>query len=602
MITVTSPVAGTVSHIAVSAGDTVAAGAALMHVEVMKMEHRVVAPEAGLVDDVTVAVGDTIEAGALLVTLTPVEVEVNGSLEADTTASPRRDLQRLAERKALLADDARPDAVARRHEQGHRTARENVADLLDDGSFLEYGGLAVAAQRSRRPLEELRAATPADGLITGTGTVNAELFGAQQARVTVAAYDYTVLAGTQGYTNHHKKDRLFRLAHDQRLPLVVFAEGGGGRPGDTDVLAASWLDAEAFHLFARLSGHVPTVAIVNGRCFAGNAALAGCADVLIATEDSNLGMAGPAMIEGGGLGVHASEDIGPIEVQRTNGVVDVVVADEAEAVAEARRYLSYFQGHLDDWSEHAQQPLRTAVPEDRKLVYDPRPILDTVADPGTVFELRRDFGRGMITALARVRGRPLGILANDPNHLGGAIDADGADKAARFLQLCDAHELPVVVLCDTPGFMVGPDAERDAGVRRFSRMFVVGANLRVPLVVIVTRKAYGLGAQAMMGGHLAVPVLTVGWPTSELGPMGLEGAVRLGFRRELEAIDDPVEREEREREMIALAYANAEGLNVASFAEIDDVIDPADTRDHIAAALSTPHRAHAGTRRFIDTW
>jgi acetyl-CoA carboxylase carboxyltransferase component len=251
----------------------------------------------------------------------------------------------------------------------------------------------------------------------------------------------------------------------------------------------------------------------------------------------------------------------------------------------ARRYLGYFQGDVADWSCADQAGLRDAVPADRRRVYDVRALVRTLADDDSLLELRADAAPGMVTALARVEGRPVGIVANDPAHLGGAIDGDAADSAARFLQQCDAHGLPVVVLCDTPGFMVGPEAERDAGVRRFGRLFVVGANLSVPLVAVVTRKAYGLGAQAMMGGHLGVPVATVGWPTSELGPMGLEGAVRLGFRRELEAIADPEERAEREEQMIALAHANARGLNVATFAEIDDVIDPADTRRWILAAL-----------------
>jgi acetyl-CoA carboxylase carboxyltransferase component len=513
----------------------------------------------------------------------------------------------VLERHARLADAARPDAVRARRERGRRTVRENLADLVDPGSFVEYGGLAIAAQRARRSVEDLVATTPADGLVAGTATINADRVGRDRARCVVLAYDYTVLAGTQGAVNHRKKDRMLALAARHRLPVVVFAEGGGGRPGDTDVTGASWLDAEAFHLFARLSGLVPTVAIVDGYCFAGNAALAGAADVIIATEASNLGMAGPAMIEGGGLGAHHPSTIGPIAVQRANGVVDVVVADDVEAVAVARRYLGYFQGPTTGHTHADQRALRTAVPANRREVYDVRALLRTLVDAGSLLELRRDFAPGMVTALARLEGRPVGVLANDPTHLGGAIDADGADAAARLLQLCDAHGLPVVVLCDTPGFMVGPDAERQAGVRHFSRMFVVGANLGVPLVAVVTRKAYGLGAQAMLGGHLGVPVATVAWPTGELGPMGLEGAVKLGFRRELEAIADPAERTEREQQMIALAYANAGALNVASHGEIDDVIDPAETRSRITAALDAagplPPPPPSGKRRpHVDTW
>jgi acetyl-CoA carboxylase carboxyltransferase component len=625
--TVQAPMVGTVVHVAATVGDEVRAGGTLLALESMKMEHPVVSPDDGTVVAVLVAPGDTVRTGDPLVTIAAI---APGHLDRSATAGEpatvggpaqarppepepehevRADLAEVFARRAQLGDAARPETTRARHERGRRTARENVADLVDPGSFVEYGGFAIAAQRARRPLDELIASTPADGLIAGTATVNAQRFGVERARCVVLAYDYTVLAGTQGAVNHRKKDRMLALAARHRLPVVVFAEGGGGRPGDTDVTGASWLDAQAFHLFARLSGLVPTVAIVDGYCFAGNAALAGAADVIIATEAANLGMAGPAMIEGGGLGVHHPSTIGPMDVQRANGVVDVVVADDVEAVAVARRYLGCFQGRLPAEASTAadQWALRTAVPANRREIYDVRALLDVLVDEGTLVELRRDFAPGMVTALARIDGRAVGVLANDPTHLGGAIDADGADAAARLLQLCDAHGLPVVVLCDTPGFMVGPEAERQGGVRHFSRMFVVGANLTVPLVAVVTRKAYGLGAQAMLGGHLEVPVTTVAWPTAELGPMGLEGAVRLGFRRELDAIEDADQRAAHERQMIALAYADARALNVATHGEIDDVIDPADTRSRITAALDAagppPPPSPGGKRRpNVDTW
>jgi acetyl-CoA carboxylase carboxyltransferase component len=618
-VEIVSPMAGTVVDVAVAGGQRVRAGGTVLRLEAMKMHHPVTAEVAGEVVDVAVAVGESVERGQLLVRLAPVvdaDPEGGGgdATTSDATApadGARADLAAVLDRRARLLDDARSDAVARRHERGHRTARENVADLFDDGSFVEYGGLAIAAQRSRRSVEELIDATPADGMISGFGTVNADRYGTDHVRVGVLAYDAAVLAGTQGALGHRKKDRLLRLAAEHRVPVVVFAEGGGGRPGDTDVVGASYLDAEAFHLFARLSGLVPTVAVVNGRCFAGNAALAGCADLLVATRDSTLGMAGPAMIEGGGLGRVRPEDVGPPEVQAAAGVIDVLVDDEAGAVAVARRYLGYFQGVDDDWEAGDPAALRDVIPEDRRLVYDVRRVTDALVDTGSVTELRPQFAPGMITALARIGGRPVGLLANDPAHLGGAIDADGADTAARLLQLCDAHGLPVVVLCDTPGFMVGPDAEREGGVRHFSRMFVVGANLSVPLVTVVTRKGYGLGAQAMMGGHLGVPVATLAWPTAELGPMGLEGAVRLGFRRQLDDIADPDERAEREQQMIDLAHAHAKALNVATYGELDDVIDPADTRDRILAALNVagyagpPGPVPPGTPRRrpqVDAW
>jgi acetyl-CoA carboxylase carboxyltransferase component len=398
---------------------------------------------------------------------------------------------------------------------------------------------------------------------------------------------------------------MFELVERLRLPVVLFAEGGGGRPGDTDYAVITGLDTTAFARFGNLSGLVPLVGVVSGWCFAGNAALLGCCDVIIATTDASIGMGGPAMIEGGGLGTYRPEEIGPIGVQVPNGVVDVVAGDEADAVHLAKRYLSYFQGPTGGWSCADQRLLRSCVPEERLRVYDIRHLITTLADTGSVLELRAGFGMGMVTALIRVEGRPVGLVANDPARLGGAIDRDGADKAARFLQLCDAHDLPVLFLCDTPGFLVGPEAEQTAQVRHFSRLFVVGASLTVPFFTIVVRKGYGLGSQAMAGGSFRSPVFTVAWPTGELGGMGLEGAVRLGFRRELDAVEDPDERHALFESMVEGAYRHGKAINVASAFEIDDVIDPADSRRRITEALraAPPPPPRTGKKRScIDTW
>jgi acetyl-CoA carboxylase carboxyltransferase component len=514
----------------------------------------------------------------------------------------RADLAELRARRALTEDAARPEAVERRHAAGGRTARENLADLVDAGSFVEYGRFAIAAQRGRRELDDLIARTPADGFVGGTATVNAELFG-EGAACAVLSYDYTVLAGTQGALGHRKKDRLFELIERMRLPAVLFAEGGGGRPGDTDYPAVSALDTRAFALWARLSGLVPRIAIVAGRCFAGNAVLAGCADLIVATEGSSLGMGGPAMIEGGGLGRVDPDEVGPPATQARNGVVDLVAADEVEATRAAKRLLGYFQGATSGWEEPEQAALREMVPERARRAFAVGPVIETLADAGSVTFLRERFAPELVTALARVEGRPVGFVANDSRHMAGAITSDASDKAARFLSLCDAFGLSLVSLLDTPGFMVGPEAEATGLVRHASRLLVGGAALRVPLIAVVLRRGYGLGAQAMAGGSLHEPLLTVAWPGAHLGPMGLEGAVRLALRKELEEIADEAEREQRVRDLTVAAEENAKAINAAALFELDDVVDPAETRALIVRTLAAAQTAAPPERpRPVDTW
>ncbi len=506
----------------------------------------------------------------------------------------RDDLAELQRRRELTEDAARPEAISKRHDRGGRTARENVADLIDEGSWVEYGRYATAQQRTRRSRDDLIANTPADGLVAGTATVDGH-------PIAVLAYDYTVLAGTQGTAGHFKKDRMFELIDRMRLPVVFLAEGGGGRPGDTDHPVVSALQVRAFALWAKLSGRVPRIAIVAGNCFAGNAVIAGCSDLIVATKNSSLGMAGPAMIAGGGLGEVRAEDVGPVEMQAPNGVLDIVVEDEEKAVATAKRLLGYFRGPVEAWSAADQAGLRDAVPESSRRAYDVMPIVGTIADEDSVTVLRERFAPELVTALARIEGRPVGIIANNCKYEAGVVTGDAGDKAARFMQLCDAFGVPVVSLIDTPGYMVGPESEQEGLVRHCCRMLIAGAALAVPTVAIILRRAYGLGAQAMAFGSLHEPLLTAAWPDATLGPMGLEGAVRLAMRRELEAIEDAGERERRVRELTAQMYEHAKALNAAQIFEIDDVIDPADTRATIARTL-----AAAGTPvpsgRTVDAW
>ena len=528
------------------------------------------------------------------------------SRDRQTEQEPMRaDLREVIERRSRGLDERRPEAVARRRKTNQRTIRENIKDLCD-GHFIEYGALAVAAQRQRRTMEDLMSKTPGDGVVAGIGQVNGSLFGEDKARCMIIAYDYTVLAGTQGFFGHKKKDRMLRLAHEQRLPVVLFAEGGGGRPGDVDAdgVVVAGLDLATFAMFARLSGKVPVVGIVSGRCFAGNAVLLGCCDVTIAAQNANIGMAGPVMIEGGGLGSFKPEDIGPMNVQTNNGVVDIAVADDAEAVAVARKYLSYFQGAISRWEAADQRLLRSMIPEQRRYVYDVRAVIKTVADMDSFLELRPKFGPEMITGLMRIEGRPFGVIANNCKHQAGAIEAEGADKAARLMQLCNAHDLPMVSLVDTPGFMVGPEIEHRAQVRHVCRMFVVGSHLSVPFFTVFLRRGYGLGAQAMAKGGFREPFFAVAWPTGEFGGMGLEGAVKAGFRRELEAVKDPQEREGLYERLLAMAYERGKAINMASYLEIDAVIDPADTRRWIIEGLKAApaERTERTGHDFVDTW
>ena len=518
----------------------------------------------------------------------------------------RPDLAEVILRLSFGLDENRPDAVAKRQQKNQYTARTTVEALCDPGCFIEYGALAIAAQRGRRSEEDLIRKTPADGLIAGIGSVNGSLFSEDRARCMVMSYDYTVLAGTQGFFNHKKMDRMLHLAHEQRLPLVFFAEGGGGRPGDVDAqgVMVAGLDLPTFGLFAGLSGSVPMVGVVSGYCFAGNAALLGCCDVIIATANSSIGMGGPVMIEGGGLGVFKPEDVGPMNVQTQNGVVDIEAADDDEAVSLAKKYLSYFQGSTTSWEEGDQLKLRSLIPESRKRAYNVRTVIKAIADTDSFLELRPKFGPSMVTGLLRIEGRPFGVIANNSMHMAGAIEAEGADKVARLMQICNAHGLPILSLCDTPGFMVGPEIEKRAQVRHVCRMFVVGSHLTVPYFTIVLRRGYGLGAMAMARGGFHESFFTAAWPTGEFGGMGLEGAVKAGFKKELAAIEDPQKREEFYEFLVAQLYERGKAINMASYLEIDAVIDPADTRKWIMQGLKSVPARKAGDacHCFIDPW
>ena len=603
-----APIQGTIVSIMVEEGQEVRQGQDLVAMEAMKMEHVIQADRDGIVKALACAIGDVIREGFPLVFILEAEVSVEaiGGGELIDPDFIRPDLQENYDRHAYTYDENRPVAVAKRRGRGYRMPRENIEQLVDEGSFQEYWPLIVARQHQRNTDEQLRENTPNDGLLAGTATINRDLFDDERdARAIVVHYDYTVLAGTQGGRNHYKQDRMFEMARRFNFPIVFYTEGGGGRPGDDRTGPGVAFDTYTFTQFSKLSGQVPLVGVTNGRCFAGNTALLACCDVIIATEGSTVAMGGPAMIEGGGLGIYTPEEVGPMSFQVPNGVVDILCKDEDEATEVAKQYLSYFQGPIKEWTAPDQRRLRHIVPENRLRLYDMKEIIHTIADEGSVLEIREKFGIGIITAFIRVEGHPIGVIANNPHHLAGAIDSDGSDKGARFLQLCDAFDIPVLSLMDCPGMMVGPDVEATALVRHCARMFNTGANLSVPLFGVVVRKAYGLGVQAMCGASALVGFFTVAWPTAEFAGMNIEGSVKLGYRKELIAIEDADERIETYEHMVERAYDNAKAVNAAAGGGLDDVIDPAETRTWIVNGLNRlpPTPTRTGKKRpYIDTW
>ncbi len=495
---------------------------------------------------------------------------------------PRPDLQRALDARAAIQDAARPKSVEKQRKRGRWTAREGIAGLLDADSFVEYGGLA------RPATEGMEGA--ADGLIMGTGRVNG-------APVDIVVYDYTVHAGTQSAVNHPKISRMFAHAEQHRLPVICWLDGGGARPHD--MLVNNRGSTPTFVTFARLSGLVPTVGILPGRAFAGHANLAGMCDVLIATKGSSMGMAGPPLVEAA-LGVKLTpEELGPASVHVASGVIDILVEDEAEAIAAAKKYLGYFRGPHTRGEAPDQSAMRDVVPESPKRAYNVKKAIEILADKDSVLELKPAYGRAIVTSLIRIDGRPVGVVANQPMFLAGAIDGPASDKAAHFIQICDAFDIPVVILCDTPGLMVGPEVEKTGLVRRSARVLTALANASVPIMTVVLRKAYGLGYY-IMGSPPLEPAILVAWPTAEFGGMGLEGAVNILHAQELAAAPDPQARAALQAKLAEKLKAHNTALEVASRYLVDDVIDPAETRDILLKTLTAlPEPAPRTTRKRI---
>ncbi|MEM7001863.1 MAG: carboxyl transferase domain-containing protein [Pseudomonadota bacterium] len=614
---VLAPMQGMVVDLPVAVGDEVQQGQPVAVLEALKMEHVIAAPESGIIREIPLSVGDTIFEETPLLFLEPADVDgeyqAADAVDYDTI---RPDLAEVNHFHELTKDAARPAAVEKRRATNQRTARENIEDLCDEGSFMEYGPLTTASRfrkDSFEDLEERVTRTASDAMVMGVGRVNSDLVGRENARCVAMSYDYTVLAGTQGLKNHQKQDRMFVVAEKYQLPIVLYTEGGGGRTyngpnaGSTPIATSvGGLSTRTWRQLGKCSGLVPIVGVNSGFCFAGNVVLLGACDVIIATRDSSLGIGGPAMIEGGGLGVYAPGEVGPVSIQEPNGVIDILVEDEAAATAAAKHYLSFFQGRVQDWTAPDQRKLRHIIPENRRAVYNIREVIETLADAGSMLELRPNFGLAMVTAFVRIEGRAVGVIANNSNSpTGGAIDSEAADKASRFMQLCDAFDIPILSLIDCPGNMVGPEAEKEALIRHCGRMYVAGANLTVPFFAVVLRKAYGLGALAMATGSFDETFFAISWPTGEFAGMGLEGQIKLGRRNELAAIEDIPARKARYDQLVEEAYAWSRALNAGTVFEVDDVIDPAETRRWLVMGLdsSPPPAPRAGKKHsWVDTW
>jgi len=579
--TITAPLAGRVIEVSVSENQKVSPGDLLATLESMKVQVRVEAEQHGIVQKLLVKAEQQVDRDAELLHLEISDQQASTERSTQQNKEHHPLIGEWQQRQQLSLDEARPAAIEKRHQRGGLSARENLALLCDTNTFQEYGQLAVAAQRQRRDYEELKTATAADGVITGIANING-------TKVALIINDYTVLAGTQGFFHHQKIDRMLEIAKRQNLPIIMYTEGGGGRPGDTDVTVVnSGLQCASFGSWAGLTGVVPRISVAHGYNFAGNAALFGAADITIATQQSYIGMAGPAMIEGGGLGEFKPTEIGPIDVQSNNGTVDIVAADEQEAAQIAKRVMHLFTAkHLENFSAADQQALNQSLPINRRQTYDVRNIIETITDQETFIELRAAYGASLVTGLARLAGNSIGILASDCRQLGGAIDVDAGEKAAHFMQLCDQFNIPILSFCDTPGFMVGPQHEERGAVRRLAEMFRIGAQLNTPFYAVVLRKCYGLGAQALLGGSTSHPDATLSWPSGEFGPMGLEGAVKLGFSKELAAAPDEAAREKLFDQLLEQLYQRGQAVEVASVLEVDAVIEPSETRNQLAMLLA----------------
>ena len=603
-----APLQGTVTEVLVAEGDSVLRGQRLFVMSALKMEHLVEAAEAGVVRKIMVAVDDIVSEDHPLAFVEPsaTDAAIEDSEEEVDIDYVRPSLQALFDRRELLLDENRPAAVERRHSKNRRTVRENIEMLIDPDTWIEYGSLAYAGVSPRLTEEEVIAKTPADGLVAGIGSVNGDLFDENRARTMFISYDDTVLAGTQGGYGHEKTDRMMELANELSVPLIFHCEGAGGRSSDIHgPTGAGHPYVRTWEKMAALSGKVPMIGLTAGWCYAGNAAILGVTDIIIATEDALIAMGGPATIEGTNMGIFLPEEVGPMSDLAPAGSVDIIVKTQDEAIATSKKLVAYFQGSIPAGSHADQRLLRHIVPENHKRAYDVRELIQILADEDSVLELRPEFGRSAVTAFIRIGGHPFGLTVNNNAYIGGAIDSDGSDKVARFWQICDAFNIPIIAMVDTPGMMVGPDIEKTGLIRHCSRLFVTGANLKTPRFSIILRGGYALGALSVMSTGSRAPLFTAAWPDARFGGMNVEAGVLLSNRARLQEIENVEERTAEFERLVADSYDRISAIQTATRFGFDDVIDPAETRDKILKGLASVPNSEPlrrGRGQFINTW
>ncbi len=492
-------------------------------------------------------------------------------------------LAQIESARAALQDGARPAAIARQHERGKLTARERIDRLADPGSFREFGAL-VSGEGAH---QVGRDKAPADGVVTGTVLLDGR-------PAVVLSQDFTVFGGSIGVLGSAKTQRALQIAITRGIPLVMLLDGGGHRiQGGQDSRHFAHANP-TFHNFARASGWVPMVAVMMGAGFAGPTNYAGMSDLVVMVRGiATMGLAGPALVKAG-VGEDVDQmAIGGAEAQvDRHGLADLGAASEDDALLAARRFLSYLPGNArapmplaecDDPADRRDDALLDLVPSNPRKAYDMRKVIGLIADRDSLFEIKPTFAGNVLTMLARLGGRPVGFVANQPQKLGGMLDANACDKMAHFIGMCDAYGLPLVSLIDIPGFSIGSSAERSVLGRRSAKLIHEWGNATVPRVSIVLRKGYGLGYFAMAGGRAFAADASLAWPTAQICAMSVEGSVDVAFRKEYEAAPDP---QARRQEMIDEIRGRIGSMRAAEGFGVDEIIDPRDTRRILIETLA----------------